>query len=91
MTFFDPQPISNTLTFPENITQKSYLELIETRTRLQEELGRKLRKKYTPSQKLFYEFGNKCGHLLAQALRTKKAKNTVHQIDSPLGKTINNK
>lgn len=52
------------------------------RTRSQSE------KKLILSQKLFYEYGIKSGHVLAKALCSKKARNTIHQIHSPTGKTL---
>lgn len=67
------------------LAQQSYQELIETRKLLQDELGRAIRKNFMLSQKLFYEFENKSGHLLAQALHSKKAKTTVHKFHSPTG------
>lgn len=45
------------------LAQQSHLELTEVRTLIQDEIGKNIRKKFTLSQKLFYEFGNK-RHLL---------------------------
>lgn len=70
-------------THKPTLVQQTHQELVETRILLQEELGPKLKHKYTLSQNLFYEFSNKNDHLLAQALRSKKAKAkaTVHQLN----------
>ena len=42
------------------------VELAETRSRLQEELYKKARKRMMLSQKLFYEHGNKPGRLISE-------------------------
>lgn len=70
------------------LAQSIHMKFIEIRTRIQEQLGHNLKKKFNLSQKLFYEYGNKSGHLLAQSLRTKKARNTIHHLHSQKGQTI---
>lgn len=57
-------------------------ELEQARNHLKEELGKKIRKNFILSQKLFYEHSNKSGKLLARALQAKKANNTMHKIRS---------
>lgn len=69
------------------LAQQTHSELTETRT-LIKELHHNLKKKFILSQKLFYEFGNKSGRLLAQVLHKKKANNTIHQLHSTNGKTL---
>lgn len=71
-----------------NLGHHTHQELTETCKLLLEELDQKTRKKYTLSQKIFYEHSNKSGHLLAQALLSEKAKTTVHQLQTPLGNTL---
>lgn len=71
------------------LAQHTHHELTETRKLLLEELGQKMRSKYTLSQKLFYEYSNKSSHLLAQALCAKKQnKATVHQLKTSSGNTL---
>lgn len=40
------------------------------------------------SQKPFYEHSKKSGHLLAQALHAKRTRETVHQLKTPKGNTL---
>lgn len=73
-----------------NLAQKTHSELVEICTLIQDALNQNVKKNYILSQKLFYEYGNKSGHLLAQALRKKKSNNTIHQIHSPTGTSLVN-
>lgn len=67
------------------MAQTQLIELEYTRDQLREELGKKIRKNYTLSHKLFYQHSNKSGRLLARALQTKRANNTIRTIRSAAG------
>lgn len=47
----------------QTLAQQTHSELTETRTLLKDELHLNLKKKFILSHKLFYELGNKSGHL----------------------------
>lgn len=68
-----------------SLATKSLADLLKAREELLEELGKTLNHKYILTQKLFYEFGNKSGKLLARALQHKKAATTIHTIKDPGG------
>lgn len=51
----------------------SLQELQQIRADLLEELNKKIKRNYVLSQKIFYEYANKSGKLLARALLSKKA------------------
>lgn len=63
-----------------SLATKSLEELLQAREALREEIHKSLRRKYILNQKLYYEFGNKSGKLLAKALQHKKATHTIHEI-----------
>lgn len=65
-----------------NISQ----ELVETRLLLLGELLKRVRRRNTLSQKLFYEQGNKPGRLLARATQQCKVASTIHHIVDTAGK-----
>lgn len=65
------------------LAQKTLQDLLAILKLLLEELRHRLKKKYTLSQKLFYEHGNKNEHMLAQVLRSKKSKATIHHLALP--------
>lgn len=71
-----------------SLATKSLVELIKAREELLEALGKSLKHKYVLTQKLFYEFGNKSGKLLARALQSRKASNTIHTIRDPSGTSL---
>lgn len=58
--------------------RKDLLDLFQTR----------LRRKFALTQKLFYEFGNKSGRLLANSLQKRKAAFTIHSILSATGDSV---
>lgn len=55
---------------------------------LLEVLNAKLNRKFALTQKLYYEFGNKAGKLLARALQSKKASHTIHRINNTRGDAV---
>lgn len=63
-------------------------ELIQARTDLLEKLAKKTKLNYILSQKIFSEYGNKSGKLLARALWSKKAATTVHSLTDSTGSKI---
>lgn len=63
--------------------QKTYQELLQAWMAPSEFLGRKTERKFTLTQKLFYEQGNKSSKLLARAWQALKAATTVHIICTP--------
>lgn len=68
-----------------SLATKSLVDLIKAREELLEELNKFLKRKYILTQKLFYEFRNKSGKLLARELQSKKATNTIHTIRDSSG------
>lgn len=71
-----------------SLAASTLTELTQTREELLEELNHTLKRNYAMTQKLFYEFGNKSGKLLARALQVKKAAHTIHKITTPTGDTL---
>lgn len=55
-----------------SLAAKALTELTQTREELLEELHKTLKRKYALTHKMFYEFGNKSGRLLARPLQVKK-------------------
>lgn len=55
-------------------------KLMDARTLLLEEMGRKHKRRVAFSQKLFYDQSNKPGRLLARTLRAKQAASRIHTI-----------
>lgn len=60
-----------------SLATKSLAELLQAREEFREELSKTLKRKYILTQKLFYEFGNKSGKMLARAIQHKKAQNIL--------------
>lgn len=69
-----------------SLAAQSYADLLKAREDLLEVLGKTIRRKYTLTQKLFYEYGNKSGKYLARVLQLGRATNTVNTIRDPTGK-----
>lgn len=65
-------------------------ELSQLRAKLIDELNKRTKLNFILSQKLFYEYGNKCYWLLARALRAKRVTTTIHCIHDSTRKKINN-
>lgn len=63
-------------------------ELLQARSELLEALNKQTKRNYILSQKIFYEYGNKSGKILARALHAKKAKTTIHSITDPTGNRL---
>lgn len=61
---------------------------MKVREELLDILGKKSRRNLALTHKLFYEFGNKSGKLLAKTLHSKLADTTIHSISDPSGKKI---
>lgn len=59
------------------LATSSLNKLIQARTELLEELGKRTKQNYMLTRKNFYEFGNKSGKMLANALQNKKASTTI--------------
>lgn len=62
--------------------------LLSARKDLLGELQVRLKCKFALTNKLYYEFGNKSGKLLANALQKKKAAHTIHSITTPTGEML---
>lgn len=62
--------------------------LLTARKDLLSELQTKLKRKFALAHRLYYEFGNKSGKLLATALQKNKSAHTIHTIKSPTGVAV---
>lgn len=63
-------------------------DLVRARQELLDELHKRSTRHYILTQKLFYEYGNKAGKLLANALRIKKTRSTVHSLNDSTGRKL---
>lgn len=75
-------------THKASLGNSSLAELSQAREDLLEALTTTLKRKFALTQKLYYEFGNKAGKLLARALQTKKALHTIHKIINSRGEAV---
>lgn len=66
----------------------THADLLKAREELLDELQKTLKHKYALSNKLFYEFGNKSGKILAAALQKKRSSHTIHNITFPSGTSL---
>lgn len=62
------------------LATQTHAELLKAREELLGELQKTLKRRYALTNKLFYEFGNKSGKLLAAALQKKRSSHTIHNI-----------
>lgn len=62
--------------------------LLQARNELLELLGKQIKRKYILSQRVFYEYSNKAGRLLARALQAKKTTTTVHSLTDFKGRKL---
>lgn len=69
-------------THKQSHSQQTLQELMHSRSVLLEELGKCTRRQYVLHQRIFYEQGNKCGRLLARAVRTSRPSNTIYHIQT---------
>lgn len=68
--------------------QATLQDLMRTRANLLEELGKCSKRRYILGQMIFYEQGNKCGHLLACTVQNSKPTSTIHHIRSSEGDLV---
>ncbi|CAH2317125.1 Hypothetical predicted protein [Pelobates cultripes] len=65
----------------ESLEEDRYKRLTAVRAKLQSSLAAKIQFQFKLARKSFYEYGNKCGKMLARALHAKRQKSFVQAIN----------
>uniref|UniRef100_A0A8C5MTA5 Reverse transcriptase domain-containing protein n=1 Tax=Leptobrachium leishanense TaxID=445787 RepID=A0A8C5MTA5_9ANUR len=65
-----------------------YAELLELRTELSSLLNKTAQKAFLTTRRVYYEHGNKCGRLLARALKAHREKLYISKLRNPQGKPV---
>uniref|UniRef100_A0A8C5P8S7 exodeoxyribonuclease III n=1 Tax=Leptobrachium leishanense TaxID=445787 RepID=A0A8C5P8S7_9ANUR len=72
----------------QHIDDVRYASLLELRTELHSLLNVKAQKAFLATRRLYHEHGNKCGRLLARALRSHRQKLYISKLRTPQGSHV---